>query len=440
MKSIKFTTSSILRRINDRLRLAPSQLYEDTDCLWLVLIDGQLLCPKTRKQARLELTESELREGARLDRLAESARQLVETSERPIGLLLPLSQFLYSHYSVPLGDQFLGDGEMVRSAIALQKDILLPAFEQEFALGAAAGRSEGVAFWFPETTLRALEAAFAAAALELVAVLPRAVAAGQAAGSVDRTADSYVVADRDAASYSVLRFEGGVATEVVSAYAGEFENADIRQSWEEQTAPLLEQASVSLSSADDWLGLRDLKPGASDYLFYSRPFLKQVADRNRQRRIYAGAAAGVAAMLVLSLPFVYLWADSLRLERARDAFREQARVAERYQNEMLDLEYEWGVVYEYPEPDVAGILTGLNTVIDNSLTSFQLTNARVEIQGFTQDPEQLTRLLLQQPLFATIEQSRSISDSNTGRGDRFGLRITLADLDFAEYSRKYDFR
>jgi hypothetical protein len=79
-------------------------------------------------------------------------------------------------------------------------------------------------------------------------------------------------------------------------------------------------------------------------------------------------------------------------------------------------------------------------VISNSLTSFSLTDSQVEIQGFTQDPEQLTRLLLEQPLIDTIEQSRSISDSNSGRGDRFGLRITLSGLDFDDYSRKYDFR
>jgi hypothetical protein len=401
-----------------------------------VVFDGYLLCPETGKQARLELSEAELRAGSNLEALAQAARQLRGAGERPVGLLLPLSQFLYSHYWVPLGAEFLGDREMIRSAIALQKDILLPAFEQDFALGAAAGRADGVAFWLPERSLRGLEAAFKAAELELVASLPRALAVALQ----DKSTPDCVVVDRDQTSCSILKLEGGVTTRVLSACLGEFDNPDIRHAWEEQSAELLEGSPFTVASAEDWFRLGAGRLGASDYLFYAGGFLRQVADRNRQRRVSAGAAAAVAAVLVLSVPFVYVWADSLRLESARDEYRQQARVASGYQDEMLDMEYEWGVVYEYPEADVAGILTGLNTVISNSLTSFSLKDSQVEIQGFTQDPEQLTRLLLEQPLIDTIEQSRSISDSNSGRGDRFGLRITLSGLDFDDYSRKYDFR
>jgi hypothetical protein len=104
------------------------------------------------------------------------------------------------------------------------------------------------------------------------------------------------------------------------------------------------------------------------------------------------------------------------------------------------MEAEWGVVYEYPEADVPTILTTLNSVIRNSLTSFSLNDSVIEIQGFTRDPEQLTRLLVDMAIFERIEQSRNISQSNSASGDRFGLRLTLSGYDYAEYGRKYDFR
>jgi hypothetical protein len=227
---------------------------------------------------------------------------------------------------------------------------------------------------------------------------------------------------------------------VLSAFRQEFDNEDIRTAWDEQAGPMLASAPIRMSANDDWLALDGIREVPADYLFFTREFQQTVSGRNRTRRIWAGSAAAAAAVLVLSLPFVYQWADAMRLEHARDAYREQARTAAAYEDEILDMEYEWGVVYEYPEPDVPAILMGLNSVIDNSLTSFSLSDSTIEIQGSTEDPEKLTKLLLEQPIFDSIEQSRSISESNTGGGDRFGLRLTLSGHDYPEYARKYDFR
>jgi len=435
MRNIRLTASSLVRRINDSIRLAPSQVFQSTECVWLVLLDDSLLRPDTGGQHRLERSASEFPEEPYLDCLVAGAGELCRGDDRPAGLLLPLSRFLYSHYSIQLGEEYLNDRDMIRSSIALQKDILLPAFEQEFALAAAVGRSEGVAFWFPQSTLTGLESRFAAADLELIAILPRALAVAPEPGP----ATDYVVADEDASSHSLIRIEGQVATQVLSAYSEEFDNEDLRSAWEEQAAPLMAESPISMSTADDWLAFRDSKPGLPGYLLYTRSFLDKVSGRNRQRRVVAGGAAAFATAVILALPFVYQWVDTLRLERARDAYREEARVAASYQDELLDMEYEWGVVYEYPEVDAGAVLASLNTVIDNSLTSFSLGDSNVEIQGFTSDPENLTRLLVDLPLFENIEQSRSISESNSG-GDRFGLRMTVADHDYEEYFRKYEFR
>jgi len=135
-----------------------------------------------------------------------------------------------------------------------------------------------------------------------------------------------------------------------------------------------------------------------------------------------------------------VFAARIRLEGARDEYRSQARMAQQFLFELEDMEAEWGVVYEYPEADVPMILTSLNSVISNSLTSFSLNDSVIEIQGFTRDPEQLTRLLVDMPIFERIEQSRNISQSNSASGDRFGLRLTLSGYDYAEYGRKYDFK
>jgi hypothetical protein len=428
--------SSLVRRINDRIRIAPAQLFLETDCNWLVLIDDSLLCLATGRQSRLQGPFADLADDAFLAGLVQGAQDLSKDDGRPVGLLLPHSQFLYSHYSVQLGDEHLGNRELVLSAIALQKDLLLPAMDEEFALAAGSGQAAGVAFWLPRDTLQKVEDAFAAADIELVAILPRALAAAPATAA----AASYVVADEDASSCSLVKIDDRVATRMLSAFKQEFDNDELESAWNEQAAPLLEEAPVRMQGADDWRRLGGVKRPLTDYVFYTQAFLQQVENKNQLRKVWAAGALAVAAVLVLALPLVYQWVDAFRLESARNAARQEARVAATFQNRILGMESEWGVIYEYPEGDAAAILTTLNSMIRNSLTSFSLEKSTVEIQGFTSDPEQLTKLLVAQPMFEKIEQTRSISGTNSGSGDRFGLRMTLAGPGHEQYSKKYSFK
>src|SRR5690606_8307550 len=120
-------------------------------------------------------------------------------------------------------------------------------------------------------------------------------------------------------------------------------------------------------------------------------------------------------------------------ESARDAARQEARLAASYQNKILGMEAEWGVIYEYPEVDLVRVLTTLNSMMRYSLTSFQLDKSTIDIQGYVTDPEQLMRSLVAQPMFKNIEQNRSVSATNSGNA-RFGVKMTLAGSDYTEYA------
>lgn len=436
MRSIRSTASSALREINARIRTAPSQLFLAADCTWLVLIDDSLLSLATGREVKLETPPQDLGDASFLEQLAKGAQALREEAGGPIGLLLPISHFIYTHYSVQLGAEHVANRELILSAIALQKDLLLPAMDEEFALVAGAGNAAGVAFWMREDALRDVEAAFKGVGLELAAILPRTLAAAPR----DAAATAYVVADEDASSRSLLKVEGRVATRLLSALEEEFANDDVANAWAEQAGPLADEAAIRLSGTDDWRRLGGVERPLTDYLFYTREFLERVEQRNQQRKAWAVGAFAMAAALVLALPLVYQWVDVLRLEGARDAARQEARAAAAYQNKILGMEAEWGVVYEYPAADVSAVLTTMNSMIRNSLTSFAFDGSTVEIQGSTPDPEQLTKLLVAAPMFEDIEQTRSISDSNSGSGDRFGFKMTLAGSDYEQYSSKYSFK
>ena len=434
MSSIRLQASDVVRRINDRIRIAPAQLFAATDCHWLVLVDDALLSLATGRQYRLANALETLADDACVADLVKGAQELASGDARPVGLLLPHCQFVYSHYSVQLGGEYLANRDLVLSAIALQKDLLLPAMEQEFALAAGAGQSAGVAFWLPQDVLRKLEGAFAAAGLELVALLPRALAVAPS----DPERKRYVVADEDASSCALVEIDGRVATRMLSALKQEFENEDLANAWREQAAPLLENAPVHVPGAEGWRKLDGARP-ISDYAFYTQEFLQHVENKNQARKAWAVGVVALAAAFVLALPLVYQWVDVYRLESARNAARQESRVAASYQNKILGMEAEWGVIYEYPEVDLSRVLTTLNSMIRNSLTSFTFDKSTIEIQGYVSDPEQLMRALVAQPMFESIEQTRSVSATNSG-ADRFGLRMKLADAQYGQYANKYTFK
>src|SRR5690606_35516426 len=213
MSSIRLQVSDVVRKVNDRIRISPAQLFASTECHWLVLVDDALLSLATGREYRLENGFAGLTDDDSVADLVKGAKELGSGDERPFGLLLPQSQFVYTHYTVQLGAEHLGNRELILSAISLQKDLLLPAMEQDFALAAAAGQPSGVAFWLPQNALRKVEEAFAAADLELVAILPRALAVGPA----DAERKRYVVADEDASSCSLIEIDGQVATRMLGA-------------------------------------------------------------------------------------------------------------------------------------------------------------------------------------------------------------------------------
>lgn len=426
----------VLNRINDRIQLVPQQVYGATENLWLVLREDKLLSPATGKQCHFDPGFASLGEDGAVDQLVAAVRQLAEGDDRPVCLLLPLSYFLYTHYSIQLGEEYLNDRKMVHSAINFQKDILLPAIDRDFVLAAAPGRAAGVSFWFPQAQLKAIESAADEAGIDLIGIAPRILAAVPESPVMSAT----VITDTDASHTSIVEVQDGVITQVLSASLKDLENEELLAAWNTRTAPLLDGVPTKMTDAEDWLRLKPAQSVLGELMFFTGTFLSSVARQNRRKRITAGVSAAIAAIMLMSVPFLYQWIDSIRIESSLEEYRSEASMAEAFQEEILDMEYEWGVVYEYPEADTAGILLALNSVINNALTSFSLSDSIVEIQGSVQDPELLIRSLVEQPLFRNIEQSRSISDSRSGSGDRFGLRITLSGPDYEEYLEKYEFK
>ena len=396
----------------------------ETVDLSLVLHDDNLINTANGESRRLQAGEQPFEK-----QLAEAARSLAgsRSASASILLLWPPASFIATHYNFRIqGEQLL------RSSLQLQAHTLIPAYDESLLLGLDGSRSEGTALWFPGRRADRIFAAFNEAGLLLAALIPRSLALlteGQSEASV---------LDEDASHVTQLVRQDGALFSLLTLSKVDLEQEDFRQQWEQETGNLARANVVTISTAENWCALRRLVRPSSNCLFFPHAALargKQIVAR-KQRKLMAGLAA--LLVLACSLPFISNAARIFMLEKELTEFRELSAEARASQNAVFDMEDAWGAVADYPGQDVAGVLLTLNSLIENSLSTFSLNKGVLDITGFAQDPALLLDQLAQQETFFDVSQSRSSAGGGSfAQGDRFGFRMNLSGVDFEDYTENH---
>lgn len=393
----------------------------------LVLVDQTLINTASGQYRQLDHTEG-LTSAAALARCAALLLQ-GRTVQPSVLLLLPPAEFVATRFSMGITGE-----KMLRSALKLQVHSLIPACEQPLLLGLHGGSSEGVALWYPEPAAEALFQAFQSEGLLLAALMPRVLALAQ----VVAPAAELVLGDEDAGHLTRVEVRDGVVRNWLGITRGDLQQDAFATQWQAECARLAGPPAPLGKGPADWTALRHTFAGDDHYCFYPAGAEQVGRDyvARRQRR-----AASVAAMVlagVLCLPFLNNWFQILRLERQVEALREASTAARSSQAAVYRIDDEWGAVSGYPRQNVAGVLLTLNELIDSSLSSFTVNKGVVDITGFARDPALLLEQLAEREQFYDVGQSRTSSGSESSeRGDRFGIRFSLSDVDFSGYEEQY---
>ena len=363
--------------------------------------------------------------------LAELACELLRGRDKPasILLLLPPDQFIATRFSMGISGE-----KLLRSALKLQAHTLLPAYEDELMLAINGQSPDGVALWFPAQQANAWFAAFQDAGLLLAAIMPRTLALLELAPP----GSEQVLIDEDAQHATSIECRDGVMRSMLGIHQMDLQQPEFASQWQAESARLAEVPTLHSTGLAFWTALRRVVRGNENYSFF--PAGAEQAGHDliaRKQRTFAAIAAGVV-LLVLVLPFIANAIQIQRLESVAETLREESTLARQSQAAVLDMEAEWGALLDYPQQDVSEILLTLNELIDNSLTTFAIDKGVVDITGYAQDPAVLIEQLAQREEFYNVGQSRSSSGSNsTARGDRFGIRFNISNVDFPGYEEAY---
>lgn len=362
--------------------------------------------------------------------LAQAARRLARGEDsKHVLLLLPTVDFVATTYHMNIAG-----AKLIRSALELQAQSLIPAYDEKLLLAVNANAPEGVALWFNEQEANRLFRAFANEDLFLGAIMPRSLAL------LDQSADDDVktvlINDEEVNTISFMQVRGNAIRRLLTVNKRDLQQEVFARQWDLETSQLKGDTVRNMASVDDWKTVHRKVLPVPEYCFLPGGALAEEKRINFARN--SKVAMGVAAVLVLLLlaPFISSW---MQLRELRDNLETAQAMSEEprgLQASIFDMEQEWGALYEYPDQQVAQVLVSLNAVIQSSLTSISIDKGVVDITGSTNDPAYLVELLAEKEEFYNVGQSTS----TRGAGSQFGIRLNLSNVDFPAYEAKYPAR
>ena len=376
--------------------------------------------------------------------LATAAVELLnqQTAARAVLLLLPSTEFIATTVSMPGVAR-----ENLRSALQLQTAVLLPSHEGSlvFAVNAAARREDDndVVLWMSEDRLEALFAEFAAQGLFLAGVMPRALAAanqanvqgaGVQSGTPAAAHRDLLIEDADAETLTQICYSSGALTQWLQIDKTDLEDELLRRQWQEATTTQQTGAlsKTALSTVQAWLSLATPLAADREYSFVpaGAQAVRRQTEKGKQIVVAGNAAAEV--LLLAASPFLVQSLQTRSLLATLAEQRELSAATRVDQAVVRDFEQRWGVMTEFPAQNISATLLQLQNVLNPAvLTSLEVNEGSVQIEGESDDPQSLLQRLEQDAMFTGVDFARATNNN------RYYIDLRLSTVDFDGYRQRY---
>lgn len=348
--------------------------------------------------------------------------QAKSNGKKTIKLFLPPSEFLGTSQAMPgiTGDNLI-------SALSLQIESVLPANEQELALATTSTLQRNTdtvtALWFPQQRLSELFEAFSQNDLLLAVVQPRifCTSVGEA---------SFSLVDDDEEDITALSWENGTAVNWLQCKKTDLEQEAFKAQWQETIAQL---SNVSVIDGEQPQHYLQAKPASTvDYCFFPPGAIAERKKVEQSRQMVIAATLFAAVLAVAALPFLLQSLEFRMAQSELEAAREMSSDAREDQRIVVDFENEWGTLNDFPDQQVRQAMFQLQEVLaGEQLSSLELSEGLIRIQGTSSDPQAILQRLEQDPMFTEVVFSRATNNT------RYYIDLRLAAVNFEAYMLRY---
>jgi len=395
----------------------------------LMVFDDQLVHLETGNSAALQDITSSI-DPTQLAQLARSlvAENAAEKAEKSVLLLLPPAEFVATTVSLPGLAR-----ESLVSALKLQTETLLPSYEENLlvAVDSPAGEDQQtVALWIGEKTVDDLFAAFALEGLFLAAVSPRVL---EFKGSSPKQS----VIDVDADTVTCVVLENKVPVQWLHVNKIDFEQAEFVEQWEQLASDSDADNSLLMDSAQKYnlqtkANSIGFGKGARHYCFFPNGALNASKKTAKSKRLVLGAAAMAVLVFIAAIPFIRQSLEARRLAADLASQRDFSFEARQDQAIVVNFDNEWGPLNDFPDQRIRAAMFTLQGVLSpDTLSSLEINEGLIKIQGTSAEPQALLQRLEQDPMFTEVAFSRATNNS------RYYIDLRLSPVNFEGYMVRY---
>tara|TARA_B110000858_G_scaffold198524_1_gene266201 strand:+ start:9095 stop:10414 length:1320 start_codon:yes stop_codon:yes gene_type:complete len=344
-------------------------------------------------------------------------------------LLLPAKFFVATTTTMPGVAK-----ENLVSALKIQADSILPSLEESLSLAinplSATQGDEHLALWMPDTILSDLFDAFAAQNIFLAAVKPRFLSCNSEDANGKNEKKTKIL-DVDAESETCVILEDGILKSLLHAHKQDLQQKVFQQQWQEALTQDFSENLIDMHNAADYSSRLDVQAN-QEYCFFPHGALNATRRTAQGKQYIAGIAAVLVVLFIAAIPFLLQSLEFKSLAATLKMQREMAVDARQDQTAAVSFEKEWGLISDFPEQRLRDAMFTLQNILrPDTLSSMEVSEGLIKIQGSSSEPQAILQRLEQDPMFTEVVFSRATNNQ------RYYIDLRISTVNFEGYMVRY---
>ena len=414
-QALDFFRTSVKRIIN---RDSRKDLSDSVDAT-LVVFNNELMHIESGKT--ISVTEE-----YNVNDIAVASKQLLGSlvgQQLSIELLLPSGDFVATNHSLPQVSK-----SNLTSALQLQVESTHPSLGRPLAIAfdssISSPESDTVVIWMEQELLDKLFDAFDGQGLFLACVKPRLL-------SLNAAENKNRFLEKDKINETLVVFERNVINSWKQVKKIDLEQKEFFDQWG-QAIKANDRDSIKVLNEINQFGSLSDKFATTGYNYFPTGALDIRKKAEKGRRVIFATCIFVMFLFLFSTPFIKQSFEYRSAAASLEANRVMSSDARQDQQAVVGFEDQWGAINDFPNQVINEALFTLQNVLrPERISSIEISEGLIKLQGSSADPQAILQKLEQDPLFTEVLFSRATSNT------RYYIDLRLSSVNFEAYMVRY---